>query len=171
MYKRQALPDSAGLDADSGLRVQTQDGRVHVDPEVVQIGNNQYEYRNVRTSGTRPRLDSGQLGIELIDYDSRSELEQVITGVASGHVASAERDGLLARWTAESLTVEGSSGVVHAGVDGEYLTLPSPLVMSCQHGALRVRVPTDRPGLPAPLPTSSVATLRALWSLAGGRPA
>jgi diacylglycerol kinase family enzyme len=166
-----ALPDSAGLDADSGLRVQTPDGRVHVDPEVVQIGNNQYEYRNVRTSGTRPRLDTGQLGIELIDYDSRSELERVITGVASGHVAGAERDGLLARWTAESLTVESSSGVVHAGVDGEYLTLPSPLIMSCQAGALRVRVPADRPGLPAPLPTSSVATLRALWSVARGRPA
>jgi diacylglycerol kinase family enzyme len=166
-----ALPDSAGLDADSGLRVQTPDGRVHVDPEVVLIGNNQYEYRNVRTSGTRPRLDTGQLGIELIDYDSRSELERVITGVASGHVAGAERDGLLARWTAESLTVESSSGVVHAGVDGEYLTLPSPLIMSCQAGALRVRVPADRPGLPAPLPTSSVATLRALWSVARGRPA
>jgi diacylglycerol kinase family enzyme len=108
-----------------GVEIRVDLGRVHVDPKVVQFGNNQYEYRNVRTSGTRPRLDTGQLGTELVDYDGRSELERVITGVASGHVAR----------------------------------------------PLRVRVPADRPGLPAPLPTSSVATLRALWSVARGRPA
>ncbi len=166
-----ALPDAAGPDAESGLSVRTPGGRIHVDPVVVQIGNNQYELRNVRTSGTRPRLDTGQLGIEVVDYGSSGELDQVVRALASGRMTRAKKEGLLARWTAESLTVESSEGVVHAGVDGEYLTLPSPLAMSSQPGALRVRVPADRPGLPAPLPTSSVATLWSLWSVARGRPA
>lgn len=166
----EALPDTAAPDSESGLQVMTPDGRVHVDPQLVQVGNNQYEYRDLRTSGTRPRLDAGRLGVEVIDYSTDDELDRVVRSLASGRTGGAAADGLLARWTPESLSVESPGGAIHAGVDGEYLTMSSPLAIRSEPGALRVRVPADRPGLPAPIPTSSIATLRALWSVALGRP-
>ena len=164
----QALPAAAAPDSESGLQVKTPDGRVHSDPELVQVGNNQYEYRELRTSGTRPRLDTGLLGVEMIDYSSPDELDRVVRALASGRTESAEADGLIAGWTPESLSVESPYGKIPAGVDGEYLTFASPLTIRSQPGVLRVRVPADRPGLPAPIPTSSIETARELWSVVTG---
>ncbi len=164
-----ALPDAAAPESESGLRVRTPGEEVHSDPQLVLVGNNQYEYRDLRTSGTRPRLDTGLLGVEMINYSSPDELDRVVRALASGRTESAEADGLLAGWTPGSLSVESPGAEIYAGVDGEYLTFTAPLEIRSEPGALRVRVPADRPGLPAPIPTSSIATLRELWSVVMGR--
>jgi len=55
----------------------------------------------------------------------------------------------LIRATATEAVVEADTDTVPAGIDGEHVLLPAPVVCRIDPGALRVRVPRDRPGTPA----------------------
>jgi hypothetical protein len=57
---------------------------------------------------------------------------------------------------------------VRAGVDGEALEFPSPLEISIEPGALRVRVPKDRPGPKRGWPHLDRRIVGLLWSIATG---
>ena len=48
--------------------------------------------------------------------------------------------------TAKEVTVTADTPRIPVGVDGEALSLPTPVVCSIRPGALRVRVPRNRPG-------------------------
>jgi diacylglycerol kinase family enzyme len=100
-------------------------GREHRSPAVVLVSNNPYALEGPPVGGTRPALDSGQLGVVVLDAPSPRR--------APGRA-----------WTATSLEVTGP-GPVHAGVDGEAVDLSPPLRFVIRPGALRVRIsPTSR---------------------------
>jgi diacylglycerol kinase family enzyme len=100
-------------------------GREHRSPAVVLVSNNPYALERPPVGGTRPALDSGQLGVVVLDAPSPRR--------APGRA-----------WTATSLEVTGP-GPVHAGVDGEAVDLSPPLRFVIRPGALRVRIsPTSR---------------------------
>jgi diacylglycerol kinase family enzyme len=99
-------------------------GQSHRDPAVVLVSNNPYALERRHSPGTRPRLDSGQLGILVLDAAGRGQ-----------------RPGRA--WTATRFEATGPA-VVHAGVDGEAVDLTPPLRFSIRHNALRVRVPSSR---------------------------
>jgi diacylglycerol kinase family enzyme len=160
------LPEVAAPESDSGLVVRTPEGRVVKSPQLVQLANNPYEYRGVKTAGTRPRLDTGQLGIDVISYDTPRELTKMVGDLQRG--AGSRATGLT-RWTAPSITIESTTGTIAAGVDGEYLQFTAPLEVSVRPGALRIRLPHDRPGLPAPPRSGAGETLKDLWAVALGR--
>jgi hypothetical protein len=65
------------------------------------------------------------------------------------------------------LTVTADTNEVPVGIDGEAVCLPVPLRCAVRPGALRVWVPRDRPGIPAPKPELDWARLRRLagWGL------
>ena len=48
------------------------------------------------------------------------------------------------------ITIDSADARIPVGVDGEALLLPTPVRCTIRSGALRVRVPRDRPGVPAP---------------------
>ena len=77
--------------------------------------------------GTRPRLDSGRLGVVVIDAPGTSPLP----GRA---------------WTATSVEVHGPAPV-HAGIDGEAVDLSTPLDFEILPAALRVRISARHPGV------------------------
>ncbi len=162
------LPQVAAPESDSGLRVQTPEGDTVKSPQLIQLANNPYEYRGVKTAGTRPRLDTGELGIDVISYDTPRELSRMVGALERG--AGADATGLT-RWTAASITIDSAAETIAAGVDGEYLQFPSPLEVSVRPGVLRIRLPHDRPGLPPPPRSGSVETLKDLWAVALGRSA
>jgi hypothetical protein len=56
---------------------------------------------------------------------------------------------------------------VPVGIDGETVRLTTPVRCTVRPGALRVRLPRDRPGVPPPRAPWDWA---ALWALATGRP-
>jgi len=67
--------------------------------------------------------------------------------------------------------VEHAAGLADAaeipvGVDGEAVTMSTPVTCTVSPGALRAWVPRERPGVPAPKPAVNWARLR---QLAGGR--
>ncbi|GAA3506740.1 hypothetical protein GCM10019016_138550 [Streptomyces prasinosporus] len=87
--------------------------------------------------GRRERLDSGRLGVLGVRVESAAE--------AAGLVRGPHAAGLL-RLTAEEVVVEADAPTVPAGVDGEHVLLPAPVVCRIVPGALRVRVPRRRVG-------------------------
>ena len=74
---------------------------------------------------TRPRLDSGRLGIVVLERP----------GPRRSHYA----------WTATSLEV-GAEAAIYAGLDGEAVALAPPLRFSIRPRALRVRIRARHPG-------------------------
>jgi diacylglycerol kinase family enzyme len=100
-------------------------GQSHRNPAVVLVSNNPYSLEPPHAPGTRARLDSGQLGILVLD--------EARTGQPPGRTL-----------TATQIEVTGPTPV-HAGIDGEAVDLTLPLRFVIRHNALRVRVPSSRP--------------------------
>ena len=90
-----------------------------------------------------------------------------VVGVVGVTVASAQVAGLLRGRHAIGLSVlttkqiEISADVLQipVGVDGESILMPTPVTCAVFPGALRVWVPPDRPGVPAPKPPKDWARL------------
>jgi diacylglycerol kinase family enzyme len=104
------------------LRLVDDRGVEHRQPAVVLVSNNSYALGPPTRRGARPRLDSGRLGVIVID--------------APGGAAPPSGRA----WSATSLEV-GFSATVHAGLDGEAVELAPPLEFAIQPGVLRVRTP------------------------------
>ena len=66
-------------------------------------------------------------------------------------------------WTGREVVIDADAAQIPVGVDGEALVLDTPVRCVVQPGALRVRVPRDRPGVPDPTP---VRDWNRLWRMA-----
>lgn len=106
----------------SGLDVVDDVGAGHIDPAVVLVSNNPYAFGGPLERGARPTLNSGRLGVIVIDRP------------AAGRRLPARA------WSCASLRVGGPE-TVHAGVDGEAVELSPPLAFAIRPAALRIRVP------------------------------
>ena len=104
----------------AGLEVTDDRGRSHRDPAVVLVSNNPYSFEPPRQPGTRPTLDSGRLGVVVLDRPA--------AGPGAGRM-----------WTARQLEVTATAPV-HAGIDGEAVELEPPLRFVIRPLALRVRL-------------------------------
>jgi hypothetical protein len=69
--------------------------------------------------------------------------------------------------TAEQVTVDADAPQIPVGIDGETVMLPAPVRCTIRPQALRVVVPRQRPGVPAPKPPLEWPRL---WQLASFRP-
>jgi diacylglycerol kinase family enzyme len=119
------------------------DGREHPDVLVLLVASNCYEL-----DGVRERLDAGVLQVSAL----RARTGAALAGLATRALARGGRapaGGAWAQWTTPSLRVEAPVPELAAGVDGEALTLPTPLEFQVLPGALRVLVP---PALAPPAP-------------------
>jgi diacylglycerol kinase family enzyme len=102
-------------------------GHEHRHPAVVLVSNNPYALDRPVAPGTRPRLDSGRLGVVVIDAPGASP-------------------GPGRAWTATSVEVDGPAPA-HAAIDGEALDLSTPLEFEILPAALRVRISARHPGV------------------------
>jgi len=102
-------------------------GREHRHPAVVLVSNNPYALDRPLVRGTRPALDSGQLGIVVLDAPGDGPR---VPGRA---------------WNAPLLEVNAPAPV-HAGVDGEAADLDPPLRFASRPASLRVRISPRHPG-------------------------
>ncbi len=103
-------------------------GREHTHPVVVLVSNNPYALDPSLVPGSRPTLESGRLGIIVLD---RLEGTPHSPGRA---------------WSAPSLELSAAKPL-HAGVDGEAVELTAPLHFSLRAAALRVRISSRHPGV------------------------
>jgi diacylglycerol kinase family enzyme len=136
-------PESTPL----GLNWVTPDGRRHETSAVVLVSNDPYRLGHAVGSGTRPRLDTGQLGIAVI----------------GAHEDRGEHGRRIEEWAANSFEVQ-SERQVAAGIDGEAVLLDPPLRFRTRPHALRVLIAPQHPGASpsARMPTGPWAGIRGL---------
>jgi len=129
----------------------------------VQIANNPYARpEEPAPGGSRPRLDTGKLGIDVVAYATAQELREVIARASGREPGKAKA---YSSWTGQRVTVRSREGTVRAGVDGDSVQFPSPLEISIRPSALRIRVPKDRPGPKTARPTFNRRIVARLWSI------
>ncbi len=120
----------------------------------VLVSNNRYRLGHALGSGTRPRLERGELGVAV--------LVPTVTGTGGG----ANRRLGMQQWTATQFEVD-SAVPIAAGIDGEAVMLDPPLRFNTRPGALRVRISPNHPGAsPSALePDSALQTISTLARL------
>jgi diacylglycerol kinase family enzyme len=128
--------------------VDTPDGTIER-PQVLLISNNPYHLATPRYLGRRFALDGGVLGAIVVKRSPGSapeSLPRLLQDVAD-RGATPGGEGLIT-WSAARITLHGTAPSVAAGVDGEAVTLRLPLTCEIRPRALRVLLPSDRPGVP-----------------------
>ena len=110
------------------LRLVDDAGREHGHLAIVLVSNNPYALDHPLVRGARPALDSGLLGIVVLDAPGDSP-----------HLPGRA-------WSAPGLEVSAPVPV-HAGVDGEAVDLSPPLKFTIRPAALRVRISSRHPGV------------------------
>ncbi|MFJ4851272.1 MULTISPECIES: diacylglycerol/lipid kinase family protein [unclassified Streptomyces] len=109
------------------------------EPQAVLVSNNPYRTGDPAGLGRRDRLDTGMLGVLGVTVDNAAQAAALLMGP--------QAPGLSAL-TARQVVVTADAPAIEAGVDGEALLLPVPLHCEIRPGALRVRLPRNRPGVP-----------------------
>jgi diacylglycerol kinase family enzyme len=113
------------------------------DPDLILVSNNVYKLEGIGGLGTRARLDEGVLGVIMVEVHNGSELAQLVS------LSTAGRGSAYSGWHEWTTTVlEVRSGKpIYLGIDGEAVTLDSPVRLEAQPAALRVRIAPHHPGV------------------------
>ncbi|MFD6494013.1 diacylglycerol kinase family protein [Streptomyces sp. NPDC059944] len=127
-------------------------------PQALLVSNNPYRTNESAGLGRRERLDSGLLGILGVKIDSAVEAAALLL---------APDPGGLSVLTAREVVVGADTAELEVGIDGEAMVLPTPVHCRVEPGALRVRVPKKRPGVPTAPPALDWRRLLSLAVLVG----
>jgi len=159
---KRMLPEMLGKDVDKGgLQFQTPQARDWSNATLVIVSNNPYQLRRLRGVGTRPRMDTGRLGIFATRmHNARSVAKLVTLGTIGQH----RRFGGALQWSSVDFEIH-SGAAVAVGLDGEALMLAPPLRFLSLPGALRVHVPRHAHGI-SPAHGAVPLTARNVWALA-----
>ncbi|MEU7812993.1 diacylglycerol kinase family protein [Pseudonocardia sp. NPDC049154] len=117
-------------------------GEQHTAAHVVQVSNNPYG-RTIGTLVSRPRLDTGHLGVIALELPADPADKAFLAAVAAGRP---ERFPGYVAWTTSTFEVD-SEAPINAGIDGEALQIASPLRFTSRRAALRIRLPRHASGL------------------------
>ncbi|MFI6655290.1 diacylglycerol/lipid kinase family protein [Streptomyces sp. NPDC050523] len=148
----QMLPDL--LTHHDGPRLEVHaEGTTIQEPQAVLVSNNPYRTDDPAGLGHRERLDSGVLGVLGVKVDSAAQAAGMLRG---------RRAAGLAQLAAREVVVDADADTIPVGVDGEALTLPTPVRCRIRPHALRMRVPRDRPGVPLGRPAMDWRRVRRL---------
>jgi diacylglycerol kinase family enzyme len=146
------LPDL--LQGNRGARLTVHAGGAEIiAPNALLVGNNPYGTGDIAGLSRRARLDRGVLGVVAVTVRSAAQ--------AAALLRHRHATGLCLLNTRE-VTVTADAPRLPVGIDGESVVLPVPVRCAVRPRALRVWVPRDRPGVPAPKPELDWARLRHL---------
>jgi diacylglycerol kinase family enzyme len=134
------------------LSVQADGTRIEA-PQALLVSNNPYGTGDIAGLGRRARLDRGILGVVGVTVASARQA----VGLLRGRHATG-----LSVLTTKQIEISADVPQIPVGVDGESILMSTPVTCTVSPGALRVWVPRDRPGVPAPKPPRDWARLRYL---------
>jgi diacylglycerol kinase family enzyme len=164
----QMLPELLGPGAPPiDLEFEGPDGTELSDAPLVLVSNNPYQLTSLAGAGTRPRLDTGRLGLVAARITAASDIAEFVMFETVGQ---AQRFHGLLEWSEVRFEVRSSSPVA-VGLDGEALMLEPPLQFVSLPGALRVRLPERASNAAAATSASFTRdNLRTLSRIATGHP-
>jgi diacylglycerol kinase family enzyme len=132
------LPEMLGPDAKPiDIKFKGPDARIWTGAAVILVSNNPYQLKHLAGAGTRPRLDTGRLGILAVRVRGARDLAKLVTLQTVGQ--SRRFKGLF-EWSCPEFEVR-STASIPVGLDGEALLLAPPLRFVSLPGVMRVRVP------------------------------
>ncbi|WP_054811867.1 diacylglycerol/lipid kinase family protein [Nocardia arizonensis] len=144
------LPDLLAGQSASHLRAWI-DETVVDGPQAVLVSNNPYGSGDLAGSSRRERLDRGVLGVVAVSVANAREAVDLLR---------LSRLRRLVQRSAADVVVDAAVDRIPVGVDGESLMLETPVRCTIRPGALRVRVPRNRPGVPPATPPVDWIRLR-----------
>ena len=154
------LPDL--LQGHRGARLRAQaNGTTITAPQALLVSNNPYGTGDIAGLGRRARLDRGILGVVGVTVASARQ--------AAGLLRGSHATGLSVLAT-KQIEVSADMPQIPVGVDGESILMSTPVICTVSPGALRVWVPRDRPGVPAPKPPKDWTRLRHLAGMSETAP-
>lgn len=138
------LPELLGSDYDPfDFAIDGPGGRIECDPDLILVSNNVYKLEGIGGLGTRAHLDEGVLGVIVVEVHNGAELAQLVSLSTAGRGSAYSG---WHEWTTPSIDVR-SGKPIDLGIDGEAITLESPVHLEVQPGALRVRIAPHHPGV------------------------
>ncbi len=147
------------------LRFTGTDGNEHQGAHVIQVSNNPYG-TTARGMGSRPRLDTGQLGVVSLVLGKEGGAAAFLAALATGRP---DRFGGFMTWATPTFEVT-SAAPIELGLDGETMVMDSPLRFSMRPKPVRVRLPHHAIGYsPAARSIGWRESLRDLWGVVVGR--
>jgi diacylglycerol kinase family enzyme len=164
----QMLPELLGPDAPPiDLVFNGPDTTEYTDAPLVLVSNNPYQLTHLAGAGTRPRLDTGRLGVVAARIRSAGDVAELVTLETVGQP---NRFRGLLEWSQPEFEIRSSSSVA-VGLDGEALMLEPPLRFVSLPSALRVLLPRNAPGTSPAAATVSLTRndLTTLLRIAAGR--
>ena len=146
------LPDL--LQGHRGARISAQADDAEIrSPQALLVANNPYGTGDIAGLSRRARLDRGMFGVVGVKVRTARQAVDLVRGrKAVG----------LRVLTAKKIEISADAAQIPVGIDGEAVSLSSPVTCTISPAALRVWVPRDRPGVPAPKPPVNWARLRQL---------
>jgi diacylglycerol kinase family enzyme len=132
---------------------------------VILVSNNPYVLGPNLDVSQRRSLTTGELGVFAVTAKTGAEAAALVARSAIGLGAA---DPNLHQFTTGSFEIRSRSGTAAAGVDGEALTLDTPLRFTIKHRGLQVLVPPDNPAVTITKHYRSLG-VRGLWDIAMGR--
>jgi diacylglycerol kinase family enzyme len=143
-------PDGANLTVRTGTRTLT-------GLQVVLVSNNPYGSGRLQDAGRRARLDQGTLGILAGRLSSATQAVGLLRRRKNRPVTSTTGTG--------EVIVDAETPTIPVGIDGEAVTVTTPVHCTIRPRALRVLLPKNRPGVPPPRPHID---WKRLWHIAFG---
>jgi diacylglycerol kinase family enzyme len=150
------LPDLLQGHRGAQLAAQVDGTRIET-PQALLVANNPYGTGDLAGLSRRARLDGGILGVVGVTVSNAAQAVDLLRGIRAAGVSVL---------TTKQIEITADAPQIPVGVDGESILMSTPVTCTVSPGALRVWVPRDRPGIPAPKPQVNWARLR---RLAGGR--
>jgi diacylglycerol kinase family enzyme len=150
------LPDllSAG-----GTNLTVRAGRTTLTGEqAVLVSNNPYGAGKLRDMGRRARIDQGVLGVITGHLGSTAD--------AVGLTRRPGHQPIVAIPGGTEVIIDSDSSTIPVGIDGEAVTVDTPVHCTIRPRALRVLLPKNRPGVPE---LHAKLDWKTLWQLAFGR--
>jgi diacylglycerol kinase family enzyme len=124
-------------------------------PQALLVANNPYGTGDIAGLSRRARLDTGLLGVIGVKVRNVQQAIDLLRG---------RRAVGLRVLSTKKIEITADAPQIPVGVDGEALSISTPVVCAISPAALRVWVPRDRPGVVPPKPPINWVRL---WHLAG----
>jgi diacylglycerol kinase family enzyme len=148
------LPDLLQGQRGARLSARAADDTEFRSPQALLVANNPYGTGDIAGLSRRARLDAGLLGVIGVKVRNVQQAVDLLRGRRAVGVRVL---------STKKIEVTADAPQIPVGVDGEALSMSTPVVCTISPGALRVWVPRDRPGVVPPKPPINWARL---WHLA-----
>lgn len=151
------LPDLLAGGALSKLKFTGPDGTEQAGAQIIQVSNNPYQLESLTGFASRVRLDTGRLGLFAAKVAGPPQAVDLVAREVAHRIRSFP--GWI-QWEAADFEVR-SDGPIDMAIDGEAVTVPSPVRFKIMPSALRVRIPQTALGLSA----AALAKATPGWSI------